>query len=182
MVRQAEDVTNQPAGGSNLQRSRDQATQTAYWLQVLSTAENAKLGKQRMVRTNAADVAKQNKDREKCPAIGAECRRCHKKGHWKRMCKTKLVHEVMREERQSDSFYLGSVQQMGKSTETWIVNLTIGNTPVAFKIDTGADVTIMSEQTFQNLQKKQELYKANVTLNSPGGQLKCMGQFRSHIK
>lgn len=40
----------------------------------------------------------------------------------------------------------------------------------------------MSEQTFQDLQKKQELCKANVTLNSPGGQLKCMGQFRSHIK
>ncbi len=40
----------------------------------------------------------------------------------------------------------------------------------------------MSEQTFQNLQKKQELCKANVTLNSPGGQLKRMGQFRSHIK
>ncbi len=73
------------------------------------------------------------------------------------MCKTKLVHEVMREERQSDSFYRGSVQQTGKNIETWIVNLTIGNTPVAFKIDTGADVTIMSEQSFQNLQKKQEL-------------------------
>ncbi len=98
------------------------------------------------------------------------------------MCKTKLVHEVMREERQSDSFYHGSVQQTGKNIETWIVNLTIGNTPVAFKIDTGADVTIMSEQSFQNLQKKQELCKANVTLNSPGGQLKCMSQFRSHIK
>lgn len=63
------------------------------------------------------------------------------------MCKTKLFHEVIREEREADSFYLGSVQQTGKgSTETWTVNLTNGNTPVTFKIDAGADVTIISKE------------------------------------
>ncbi|KAI2655734.1 hypothetical protein H4Q32_024338 [Labeo rohita] len=89
----------------------------------------------------------------------------------------------MGEERETDSFYLGSVHQTGKgSTETWTVSLMLGNTPVMFKIDTGADVTVISEKTFENLQTKRELSEANVVLNSPGGQLNCVGQFRSSIR
>lgn len=165
-----------------MQRSRDQTTHSVLATGLI-TAEKANLVKYGMARTNAADVAK-HKYREKYPAFGAECRRCHKKGHWERMCKTKLVHEVMREDRDSDSFFLGSVQHPGEGrTETSVtVNITIGNTPVVFKIDTRADVTIINKQTFQNLQKKHELCKANVILNTPGGQLTCVGQFRSHIK
>ncbi len=50
-------------------------------------------------------------------------------------------------------------------------------TAVEFKIDTGADITVMSEQTFLKLPCRPHLTKTLADIRSPGGKLDCIGKF-----
>lgn len=58
----------------------------------------------------------------------------------------------------------------------------IGTTPVKFEIDTGADLNIMEKETFNMLVPEQKLVQTNIPpLNSPGGQLSCVGKFQAFV-
>ena len=70
-------------------------------------------------------------------------------------------------------YFLGAVTNENRSDEQWKIQFTIGTTPVKFKIDTGADVNIMGEETFKKLVPNKKLESSNVALGSPGGQLDC---------
>ena len=83
-----------------------------------------------------------------CPARGAVCRKCSKKGHFQAMCRTeRTVGTINRES--EDDISLGTVNASAdtvSSTESpWVINLTLNGHPVQFKIDTGADVTVIGE-------------------------------------
>nr|XP_023665577.1 uncharacterized protein K02A2.6-like [Paramormyrops kingsleyae] len=122
-------------------------------------------------------------DFRKCPAVGTECKKCRKKGHWARMCKTKTVRQVTVKEESEESFYLGAVSNKNKLEEgSWTVSLTIGRIPVSFKIDTGADVNVINTETFKRFESSTQLRRSNIVLDSPGGPLKCIGQFTSKAK
>lgn len=59
----------------------------------------------------------------------------------------------------------------------------IGETPVKFKIDTGADLNIMEEETFNMLCPKQQLVQSNIPpMSSPGSQLTCVGKFQANAQ
>ena len=60
-----------------------------------------------------------------------------------------------------------------------MVTLPIQGTDIDFKIDTGADISVLSEITFSVLKYKPQLKNANVKLESPGGTLHCKGQFNA---
>lgn len=51
-----------------------------------------------------------------------------------------------------------------------------------FKIDTGADVTVISEKTFHTLTPERRLKPPDIPLDSPGGELLCLGCFDATIK
>ena len=51
-----------------------------------------------------------------------------------------------------------------------------------FKIDTGADVTIITQKTWLAMKDKPRLEPTTVRLNSVGGQLKALGQFMTVTK
>lgn len=57
----------------------------------------------------------------------------------------------------------------------------MGSTPVEFKIDTGADVNIIREETYHSLRPKTPLEPADIPLDSPGGELPCIRQFQSTV-
>ena len=52
----------------------------------------------------------------------------------------------------------------------WYIDLDVNGDPINFKIDSGADVTVISEDIYRRMPSK-------VVLNSPGGQLSNLGQF-----
>ena len=52
------------------------------------------------------------------------------------------------------------------------IGLRINNKLIGFKIDTGADITIISEEMFESLPSRPKLEPSNVELSSPGGRLK----------
>lgn len=118
----------------------------------------------------------QHKNQESCPALRSACNKCNKTGHWERMCKSKSVSEVTETDEQN-AYFLGSVHA-DMCDEQWTVQLLIGATPVKFKIDTGADASVMCEETFNMLIPERELKQTSISLCSPGGQLDCQGQFQ----
>lgn len=50
-----------------------------------------------------------------------------------------------------------------------------------FKIDTGADANILCEDAFHKLTPPRTLEPADIPLDSPGGELLCLGRFNATV-
>lgn len=77
------------------------------------------------------------------------------------------------------SYFSGSVYNVNVLEEQWTVQLLIGANPVKFKINMWADVNIVAEENFSTLVPVMTLDPPNVTLESPGGKLACLGEFQA---
>ena len=102
-----------------------------------------------------------------CPARDATCHRCKRQGHYSSQCLSKTVAELTTEVQDltvtdpdhhtdkltfSDVVYLNTVggdsATEQNSTTSWNVQVAINNKVLLFKVDTGADVTAMSESAW----------------------------------
>lgn len=99
------------------------------------------------------------------------------------MLKEVTVTETMNGD---DVFFLGAVTEpeaaiikQPDSEEEWLVELPVNGSAVEFKIDTGADITVMSQTTFNRLPQSPKLIKSQKTqlVTSPGGEVQCVGKF-----
>ena len=72
-----------------------------------------------------------------CPARNAICRKCHKRGHFQYVC------TVSTNDGELELETVGTVEAQGNPLE---VTLHIQNRAVTFSIDTGAEVTVVSEE------------------------------------
>ena len=79
-----------------------------------------------------------------CPASEAKCHKCGKRGHFQRMCRD-VVNTIESRYISKDDAFLGSVGE----TQPWTTQLHLNGHPMTFKIDTGADVTVVSERENQ---------------------------------
>lgn len=86
------------------------------------------------------------------------CNACHKIGHWSRVCRNKKAEQT---EKQL-LYFLGAVSKAGGSSKQWSVELLVGSTLVEFKINTGADVSIISEHTYHSLISKGTLEPSDI--------------------
>ncbi len=124
-----------------------------------------------------------------CPAIGKTCKLCSRIGHFASVCRGgKKIHEIHDESEDNNNTYeqfCGSVNHSlyvetvhcDDRDPAWRVTLNIGKSSESFKIDTGADVSIMSYETYEKLKPKPSLADVKTNLTSPGGPLECRGQF-----
>ncbi|GAA6071017.1 uncharacterized protein K02A2.6-like [Tachysurus ichikawai] len=89
MTRQAEGKSNEPT--SSGQEVTSKQAENRPW-----TREKYKRGSEnRKEGTECGRCGKTgHKDIRKCPATSSECRKCKRKGHWARMCKSKTVRQV----------------------------------------------------------------------------------------
>ena len=67
----------------------------------------------------------------------------------------------------------------GGSENPWQVTLGLCGRNVSFRIDTGADVNVVSKHTYDSFTHKPTLQPANLVLHSPGGLMKVLGQFET---
>ena len=102
-----------------------------------------------------------------CPAKDATCRKCQKKGHFAVMCRTKILHDVEQDNPTLDSFYLDTIRDTEDST-FWMTEVKVNSIAVTFKVDTGAEVTAISEDTLQTLGQL-EVNKPDKKLCGPNG-------------
>ena len=119
---------------------------------------------------------------EKCPAKSATCHKCNRKGHYASQCLSKTVaasaHEV--EADSEEEVFLGTVTS-DKET-AWTVNIQLQGKEVLFKLDTGAEVTVISEEVYHTL-KRAKLEKPSKVLYGPAQQcLEVVGQFAGSLK
>lgn len=119
--------------------------------------------------------------RGSCPAYGKSCHKCKGMNHFSVCCKSKQVHEVVHEAG-SEEFFLGAITT--GSSEAWKVILPVCGSSVTLKIDTGADISVISEGTFNRFKNRPTLKKVSpsMVLQSPGGTLGCLGQFTRDVK
>ena len=126
--------------------------------------------------------------RQQCPANQATCHRCHKKGHFKRCCKTKGGINEVKQDGDSDltgdsgEEFLGTINADTVSTnKPWIAVLQLNNRMIEFKVDTGADVTVIPECVYCP-NEDGKLEPASIPLNGPTGEtLEVCGRFTAHL-
>ena len=119
-----------------------------------------------------------------CPATHENCNLCKKKGHFAKCCpKIENVQEVTSEQTETadEHFFLGSVDDKNGDAP-WRVDLTVNGDSVNFKIDSGADVTVMSESTYSCLENCPKLRRSDTSLDSPGGNISCKWLFEAKIQ
>ena len=97
--------------------------------------------------TKPASCGKGQHTRDKCPAREAVCHRCNKKGHFKSQCFSKELHATTQDA--EESLYLDAV--ILNQPATWAIQVQLDGKDVPFKVDTGAEVTAISEETYQGL-------------------------------
>ena len=88
--------------------------------------------------------------RDVCPAKDATCRKCKKKGHFSVVCHTKPVQNVSETNQSLDSFFLNTVDG-AQDSKSWTTQVSMNQVNLHFKLDTGAEVTAISEKAFKAL-------------------------------
>ncbi len=118
--------------------------------------------------------------RDFCPAWNKKCNKCLKKNHFScsGLCKGReAVGNIETDiEEEIDSLFLGAVDGESKNN-SFEVSMQTKMGSIDFKVDTGADVTVIAEKELEKLGiSKDSLKKTNKKLIGPGGQrLKCLG-------
>ena len=119
----------------------------------------------------------------KCPARDCQCHKRGKKGHWQRACRSKVVNEIAGEICPND-YFLGEITVESIETEPWKANLEINDCKFQFKLDSGADVTVVPKSVYDKISEKQSLKlpPTNKILLGPCKyRLDCMGKFNAKI-
>ena len=116
---------------------------------------------------------------DRCPARNATCHKCNRKGHYSAQCLSKTVaaaaHELC-----LDAAFLGTV--VSKQESSWTIELLLGNEQIPFKLDTGAEVTAISEEAYRTLPKVSMQSPSKALFGPTYHSLKVLGQFTGTLK
>lgn len=89
-----------------------------------------------------------------CAARNVVCYRCDRIGHFARLCRMKSVHEVAGNEYDEDAevceslLYSISIDTLDSDCEPWFELIYVNKVPINFKLDSGADASVMSLNAF----------------------------------
>ena len=128
--------------------------------------------------------------KQECPAKDSKCNKCFIKGHWAKACRSQLKKKVGEircpEAKFEGDFFLGQLIDVdmveGNSKESWKVKLKLNDRAVKFKVDTGADVTVIPPNVYHSLVPKPPLSECTKTLMGPcKHKLCCLGNFTAQL-
>ncbi|XP_026825789.1 uncharacterized protein K02A2.6-like [Ooceraea biroi] len=119
----------------------------------------------------------------KCPALRSTCRRCKKEGHWDRMCRSKEVRHVEQydtadgdEEAHIAPVFIGVANSLlGETDFQFQAYIPEIFKPLCFIVDTGADITCVSDECIPQVCKKSIRKSGKIILGPDGKKLPLMG-------
>ena len=132
-----------------------------------------------------------------CKFKNAKCHNCKKKGHIAKKCrnsefrgkkpefKRKQAHYVEESDENSDSesdvysvFHVGNYK-----SDPYKINVNVNSKDITMELDTGASVSLMSEDTYQEYKSKFKLEYTNVKLRTYLGDLiPVLGRATVHVQ
>jgi len=125
--------------------------------------------------------------RMQCPARDQVCHRCKKKGHFQKLCKSKAVPKGVREvQEDSEDDFMGAVHADSEAIDAvhnpWVTSVNLNKRAITFKIDTGADVTVISDADY-NKETDGPLSTCNKQLSGQSREaLDVCGQFTGQLQ
>jgi transposase InsO family protein len=141
-------------------------------------------------RNTCLNCGRDHSKEERCPAYGQRCYGCSRVGHFRYMCRAQddlhvkeitsqmsHINTVEEEDDDRESFFLYSVD-CDEGDNPWYVRLPILGRGIRFKADSGADVTVITENTYKCLKRPPPLELVRNKLKSLGGELSCIGKFK----
>jgi hypothetical protein len=130
----------------------------------------------------------------KCPAFGKTCSKCNKPNHFAKQCKstqtnkTRKINMVKYDTESENESHIWSIRVKKtinaiKNFFMPLITLLICQTSVSFAIDTGAQVNLIDESTYNKLKIKPKLYKCNTSLYSYNNHkpIDVIGQFYTRV-
>ena len=97
-------------------------------------------------------------DRRNFPGTNVTCNKCGKLGHFQAVCRSSRVKEV---------YIHDLANHRARRNDSWLVTLQLNGQPVTFKMDTGADVTVIPMGVLRHQRKTKTLYPAQKRLHGP---------------
>ena len=103
--------------------------------------------------------------RKSCPAWGMDCRKCGKKNHYARKCKSTI--QVRKIDNLSDSeseeeYQVSAIQQ--KKIGGYTITVKVDGIPLQVQIDSVADVNIIDEDSFDKMKGQVTLKRTRAKL------------------
>ncbi|KAL5468831.1 hypothetical protein EMCRGX_G029953 [Ephydatia muelleri] len=124
--------------------------------------------------------------RDKCPAFGKRCNKCHKFNHFARYCRsskgvsTLTQKEEEEEHSDADELVVGTLnakQTVEMGINECFASFRVQDRVIKFKIDTGSQVNVMPLREYNLMHRKPRLVKSRVKLfGYTGDSLKTVGE------
>jgi len=114
--------------------------------------------------------------RHLCPAKEAQCFRCNRKGHFSSQCMSTTVantgrslQEMTTELSMEDNLTtrVAYLDTLDGSKKVWEIDINVNGKEITFKVDTGAEVTALSDATWDSLGVTSPLKNAGLSLFGP---------------
>ena len=134
-----------------------------------------------------------------CAAASATCRFCHRVGHYEVVCRrknrqAKETSEILAPQPEyqhvntapqalspvysSDPLFMGEVNTQTSTDRPRFAQISINGENINFKIDSGADVSVMSRAQYERLRNPPKLVPSDCPLKAYGGTPESIGMFR----
>lgn len=106
-----------------------------------------------------------------CPAIKEKCTRCKIRGHYAIKCRTRFTKTIENNESSSESSSSSSditeICNIMSICKPWTITANILEKEIHFKIDSGADETVITFETYKKIQEY-EMKRTKTKLMGPG--------------